>query len=500
MNQGSIAHPSKLTVSSTIPYFGLAILCVIGVTWLRIHYLLSGGHDLYFDEAQYWDWSKTLDWGYYSKPPVVAWVIAATGAFCGDAVWCIKLGSPLAHAVTGLSVFAIGRHLFDERIGFWSTITFLTLPATTLSSTIMSTDPFLLASWAVSMFAALKALENDAWRWWIIAAVFAGLGMLSKYSFLFFLPSALWAAHILGRKQMWKQPKCIVAVVITFLIYCPNLWWNYANDFVSYSHTQDNANLGGGSLFRPAEMLEFFGAQFVVFGPVLFATLVWMLARWRRLGRSQHVLSAFVLPFLGIILLLSLLSRAHANWAAPVYVAATVMVVAYLLTHHKRWVLLLSLGLHVAVAGVFYHFDDVMELAEITPRKDPFYRVRGWERFGADVSERLKSLPDYTVLVDTRKAMTELLYYGKPKPFPIVKWNGDGDMDDHYDLTTTMEGREGDNFLLITDSDDLADIFNSFERVSAESDIDIPTRWGRVRHYDVYRLENFLGYGEVENE
>ena len=31
--------------------------------------------ELYPDEAQYWLWSRTLDFGYFSKPPMVAWTI-----------------------------------------------------------------------------------------------------------------------------------------------------------------------------------------------------------------------------------------------------------------------------------------------------------------------------------------------------------------------------------------------------------------------------------------
>ena len=28
------------------------------------------------DEAYYWDWGRQLDYGYYSKPPLIAWLYA----------------------------------------------------------------------------------------------------------------------------------------------------------------------------------------------------------------------------------------------------------------------------------------------------------------------------------------------------------------------------------------------------------------------------------------
>jgi hypothetical protein len=35
----------------------------------------SAGLDLSFDEAQYWTWSLSPAWGYYSKPPFLSWLI-----------------------------------------------------------------------------------------------------------------------------------------------------------------------------------------------------------------------------------------------------------------------------------------------------------------------------------------------------------------------------------------------------------------------------------------
>src|SRR2546423_1254830 len=41
-------------------------------------------YDLAPDEAHYWDWSRKLDWSYYSKGPLVAWLIRAALELFGD--------------------------------------------------------------------------------------------------------------------------------------------------------------------------------------------------------------------------------------------------------------------------------------------------------------------------------------------------------------------------------------------------------------------------------
>src|SRR6476469_5270700 len=53
--------------------------------------------DLAPDEAHYWEWSRQLDWSYYSKGPLVAWIIRGS---------CELIG-PWSEAHTGSLMFAV---------------------------------------------------------------------------------------------------------------------------------------------------------------------------------------------------------------------------------------------------------------------------------------------------------------------------------------------------------------------------------------------------------
>ena len=68
------------------------LLIVLALSLWRAIVILTSPLDLYVDEAQYWTWAQALDWGYFSKPPMIAAVIAATTAVCGDGVACVKSG------------------------------------------------------------------------------------------------------------------------------------------------------------------------------------------------------------------------------------------------------------------------------------------------------------------------------------------------------------------------------------------------------------------------
>ena len=47
--------------------------------------------DLAPDEAHYWQWSRHLDASYYSKGPLVAWLIRASCELLGDNVLAVRL-------------------------------------------------------------------------------------------------------------------------------------------------------------------------------------------------------------------------------------------------------------------------------------------------------------------------------------------------------------------------------------------------------------------------
>ena len=73
----------------------LAVAWVTALTVLRLFTSALSGLELHGDEAQYWSWGQTLDFGYFTKPPLIAWVIAATTAVCGDGEACVRASSPL---------------------------------------------------------------------------------------------------------------------------------------------------------------------------------------------------------------------------------------------------------------------------------------------------------------------------------------------------------------------------------------------------------------------
>lgn len=490
--------------------FIFAAIFLLGITALQILHLTMADMNLFFDEAQYWSWAKTPNFGYYSKPPMVAWMIAATTAVCGDSEACVRLSSPLLHLGTAIAIYKIAELLYNSEKAFYSAITYITMPAVVLSSSLVSTDPSLLFFWALAMLFFIKAIKEDLWIWWILTGLAAGAGMLSKYNMLLFLPSVvIYLSFSANGSRTLFSIKFWVAGLVAIVTFMPNVLWNLYNGMVSFSHTGENAK-GSGLALHPGNMFEFIGAQFGVFGPILFTVLLLILYRIRSnsLYKEERLLIWQILPLFVLISAISLLSRAHANWAAPIYVPATILVVSWLIDRKKKKWLIFSLSLHMFVAALFMGFGYIskipgLKLSGVTTDlkagviKDPFLRLAGWRDLGDAVSTMLVAYPDATLLTDSRKIHAELLYYVHPYPVIAVKWNPEGRVGDHYDLTSNMNNYKGSDFIFVTalemiDSD-IATYFENYERVG---NIEINPHGDRGINYYVYYLKGFKGYAK----
>lgn len=309
---------------------------------------------LYADETQYWVWSRDLDWGYFSKPPLIARIIAATTAVFGDSDWAVRLAAPLLHTATALLLALSADRLFGRTAAARTFIVWLTLPSVWLSAAVISTDAVLLTCWALALYGFVRLREGAGWSAVIMLGAGMGLGMLAKYAMSYFAAGLILAALLdpVSRRAL-LQTRLLAAAALAGLIVLPNLIWNWRNDFATVSHTAANANWGG-DMFNPGEAASFVIDQLGVFGPAFFVTLVAgvvALARRWRSGQADMrlvVLACFCVPALLVVTGQAFLSRAHANWAASAYAAACVLVVFVLLRgpRWRRWVLAGSVALH----------------------------------------------------------------------------------------------------------------------------------------------------------
>jgi hypothetical protein len=451
----SPSQPSPTSIDR--PLLGWMVAMLAALLAVRVAALALNRTDLFFDEAQYWYWSTEPAFGYYSKPPLIAWIIAASTGVCGTSEFCVRLPSPLIHTATALAIFALGTRLYEARTGALAALAFALLPGVSLSAGIMSTDVPLLLCWTLALIGFAALFETRAWWPALLLGAAFGLGLNAKYAMAWFvLCAGIYLAATPSRRAVLADPRLWAGLALGALLIVPNLAWNQANSFATFAHTADNAKWQG-ALLNPGKAAEFFLSQFGVFGPLYFAGLlviVWRAAR-QRLPEPDRLLMAFCLPLVVAITIQALVSRAHANWAAPAYVAGTVLVIATL-AREASWVWLkASYGLHTLVLALLVAGTTLAGAFVPPGGVDPFARTMGWralaETTRAELARaRQAGQPYAAIITDDRALSATLLYYLRDQKTLLRAWRGGSRPMDHFELTRPYQPSNGEPVLLVS--------------------------------------------------
>ncbi|MFN0116610.1 MAG: ArnT family glycosyltransferase [Paracoccaceae bacterium] len=390
------------------PRAAAALALVGAVTLWRVALLAGMRLDLFVDESQYWLWSRTLDWGYYSKPPLIAWVIRVFTTVGGDGAFWIRLPGPLCHAVTALILGLLARRLAGDRAAFWTAAAYVTTPFAAMGSVFLSTDTVMAPFFALALLFWLRLTETRLSRFALLAGAAAGLAFLAKYAAVYALLGMALAAAVPGFRIGWRNAGVLIASFL--VIAAPNLIWNATHGFATLNHTADNVawvkdGATGGGL-NPGGAAEFLAAQFLVFGPVLFAALLASVGTRRA---DLRVLALMSLPIVLVVALQALLSRAYANWAVAAYFAGTLLAVLMLLNRPALLRVSLALGLAVAVALPLLPFFPGLAFGD----RPLLHRYLGRAALSEAIIAQARFHGAATVVAENRDVLADLFHTGR---------------------------------------------------------------------------------------
>jgi 4-amino-4-deoxy-L-arabinose transferase-like glycosyltransferase len=484
------------------PGFSLLLAILLALTALRVIGLYTSRVDLFFDEAQYWDWSRDLAFGYFSKPPLLAWIIAASGRVCGSGEACVRLASPIFYLGTSLVTYAIARDLYDRETAFWSALGVALLTGVTFSARIISTDVPLLFFWALALFAYLKLIAAPDWRWAALLGMSAGLGLLAKYAMVYFALGVVTAAWLdRDARDMLLRPQTWIAVAIAFLILSPNIYWNFTHSFATLRHTGDNIT-GSGLSFRPLQALVFLVSQFTVAGPLIFAAflVIMVQAFGDNLRRQDRLMLAFAIPPLALVFVLSFFRSANANWAAPAILPMTILVTAWWLRHGSRGWVYASLAISVVVQAALLVGDayaDRISIAALGRNADIYHRSLGWRTLGNEAARLARANGALTVAAEDRAAIAALTYYLRNEPFAVVSWARGAVASSQFDLTQRLTRAAQEPVLMLTGCPSASRLTHFYRTVKRLPNLTIRPGPATQRRYAVFVLSGMPQGGQA---
>jgi 4-amino-4-deoxy-L-arabinose transferase-like glycosyltransferase len=468
---------------------------ILALTAVRIFALVVGHPELGPDEGQYWFWSKDLAFGYFSKPPVVAWSIAATTALFGDAEWAVRLSAPLYHAGSATFIFLLTRRLSSPAVAFWAGIAWLTLPGVFLSAALITTDAPLIFFWCAALYLFFRLADAGRGGKLWLAGLFGaaiGLGMLSKYAMTYFLIGlALAIAASPARRRSIGLAPALVAAAVAVLVFAPNIAWNAANDFQTLSHTAANADWNG-DFGHPDRLLKFLLDQFGVAGPILLVLIVIAAFDTRGKGRDDwRILLAFAIPAIAVVSAQAFLSRAHGNWAAVSYPSAIILATLWASERPRAFLASkLSVGLHAALGAGFLLAFVSWPFAEAVGAAPAFKQLRGWRAQGAAIAEASAAYD--AVMTDDREITGELAYYARGAK-AIVAWNSNRSIDSHFEAFNAFDPAVQRRVLYVSENADALYIQNQFATIVPLGEVAADIGRGRTRTLYLFDVSGKTG-------
>ncbi|MGA2807655.1 MAG: glycosyltransferase family 39 protein [Terracidiphilus sp.] len=266
-----------------------ALLAVAAAVTL-LHLATNGRYGFHRDELQFLSDARHLDWGFVAYPPLTPFLQRIGLNLFGLSLVGLRLCSVLAQAValvvTGLMACELGGGRLAQSTAALA-VAFSPLPL--FNGTEFQYTSFDFLWWVLIAFFTVRLLKTANPRWWLAIGAAVGLGLLTKYSILFFIAGILGGVVLSRARRFVTSGWFWAGIALALLIFLPNFLWQVHHGFISYQflehiHLRDVGE-GRAKGFLPDQFLicvNLFAAPLWLAGLVSFLSdrryrmLAWM--------------------------------------------------------------------------------------------------------------------------------------------------------------------------------------------------------------------------------
>lgn len=522
------------------PYTTVMCVFLLALSFFRMHYLSFGPLDLSPDEAHYWEWSRRLDLSYYSKGPMIAYLVALSTYLLGDSVFGVRFLAVVLSLLSSIILYRLGKEMYDERTGAVSALLFQIIPLFSVFGVIFTIDSPFTFFWILSLYLFWKAVKcenpgvergkqaedhpplspltkggiKEGWLHWVLLGISVGLGLLTKYTMAFFHVCALFflissAPH----RRLLRTAAPYVALLLSVIIFLPVIVWNAQHDWVTVRHTAGQAHVADGLRVSIKSFIEFAGSQLGVVTPVIFVLMMGALWKIRspltpplpplvRGGEEGEgkFLFWFSVPVVVFFFAKSLQGKVQPNWAMTGYITGIIAFSKVFLDGWKmkrpslKALVITGIALSLLLT-VVAHYPSKFHLP---PKLDPSSRLRGWNDLGRQIQEyheEMQKRGNVFIFSDSYQTASELAFYVKGHPATYCV--NLGRRMNQYDLWPGFHNLIHYNGIFVTIGDvelhpRIGDAFQSCERRVVK----VHDKERILREFTVFLCYDFKGIGK----
>jgi hypothetical protein len=319
--------------------------------------------------------------------------------------------------IVGL-VYKLGKDLFSEQVAKLASLLIFAIPLWGFASLGTMPDLPLAFFWLLIVYFFWQSVKPETanskpWsvkKSWLLIGIAMGLGMNSKLTCcLIGLGMGLYLTLTPRVRKHLLTPWPYVAILITFLMMAPVLWWNAQNDWATFEYQfLRRHNEARGIDFT--RWLQFIGYQLVFMSPGIYVLMFgaffaglfrWSQDRWR-------FIFCLTLTALALFYYQPLMSAYKPHWSGPAYMILLFGACALFYESRFKKIWFSFCGFFLVLFGLLYiplvtpiipkiHFAINGPSAKWNPTWDFSNEFYGWLELG----EHVKKLRDEKILTSS---------------------------------------------------------------------------------------------------
>ncbi|QWE21146.1 glycosyltransferase family 39 protein [Polynucleobacter sp. AP-Kolm-20A-A1] len=403
-----------------------------------VHFALGFSIEFSVDEAHYALYAQHLAWSYFDHPPLVGWIqwplISLTSSegfirLIPEFLWvvsCIlvyQVTLEVHHFIQGRNAGYLTSALPSANTcGLMAVLVIIAAPMPHILAIGLLPDTLLTPLSLGLMLMALKWLSQDHFSMgnWILTGILLGLAGLSKYTAAFIALALLLVLLSSPRKRWINKLGFWLAALVALILITPVLYWNWANDWISFKYQIAHGS-GGEWLWR--RLGAFLGIQLAVFGP-LFILGVFVFLKDCMHATKFSLLALFGFFLIPFIIFASLSGGGGLpHWTTPAWFCLAPftgigLAKAWAIQHRNLIRILFVLQTALCCVGFGYVLSGGISSAAI--KSNPIADLYGWKIAGQKANELVKDTKAQGIAVQNWTLGSRAAWYASPTPVFVL--------------------------------------------------------------------------------
>ena len=298
------------------------------IIWTLIPSLTN--NNLPLDTIEALAWGSNLDWGFNKHPPMSAFFPEVFFQIFGSQDWAYYLLSQIFVLIAFYYVFKLAYEVLGNiKLSLISVLLLESIYFYNFTTPEFNVNVCQLPFWSLVVYYSWKIYDTKDIKFidCFLIGLFAAVGFLSKYLFIYLLASiTLLFIYLIFVKRTKKFDfKYLITIEVFLVLLVPHLIWLFNNEFITLTYGLKRTGLeGSGILDHLKYPIIFLGKQIGILIPFFF--LIYLLVKKTKFKfnlKDKKLLFLLFVNILPIVLMLltSLItgSKIRTMWMTPFY-------------------------------------------------------------------------------------------------------------------------------------------------------------------------------------